>query len=227
MNRSDIHSYLAMNIVEGDEENLVDMTAYIVKCVGDREFGRAATSPARDDLFDEPEDSMPLDAKDRAGFHSSVAQLLYLCKRTRVESLCAVNHLSSRVAKSTKDDDTKLERVLNYLHHTKDKKLVMKKGGVVGMEAFIDASFGAHADGRSRTGVAIVMCGVCVGAWLSKQKLNTKSSTEAEIVGLSDGLSHVIWMREPTVGTRLHFAADQGAPGQPGCTEYHATGEKP
>lgn len=86
--------------------------------------------------------------------------------------------------------------MLNYLAHTKMRKMIIKKGGIVEMEAFIDASFGSHADGRSRTGVALMMGGAIVGAWSSKQKLNTKSSTESEIVGLSDGLSHVIWMRE-------------------------------
>jgi hypothetical protein len=196
VNRGEQHSYLAMNIVEGEKDISVDMSAYIDKCIEGRVFGRAATSPAKDDLFDEPEDSASLDDTDRARFHSSVAQLLYLCKRTRVESLCAVSHLSSRVAKCTEDDEVKLDRVLNYLAHTRDRKMVMKKGGIVDMEAYIDASFGSHVDGRSRTGIALMMCGVCVGAWSAKQKLNTKSSTEAEIVGLSDGLSHVIWMRE-------------------------------
>jgi hypothetical protein len=38
-----------------------------------------------------------------------------------------------------------------------------------------------------------MLTGAIVGAWSGKQKLVTKSSTEAEIVGLSDGLSHVLW----------------------------------
>ena len=41
-----------------------------------------------------------------------------------------------------------------------------------------------------------MMAGVAIGCWSSKQKLVTKSSTEAEIVGLSDGLTNAIWMRE-------------------------------
>lgn len=190
------HSYLAMNIVESEDNISADMTAYTDKCTEGRVFGRPATSPARDDLFDEPEEAEALSGEAKASFHSSVAQLLYLCKRTRVEALCAVSHLASRVSKPTKDDEVKLYRVLNYLAHTRERKVVMKKGGEVNMEAYIDASFGAHADGRSRTGVALMMNGACVGAWSSKQKLNTKSSTEAEIVGLSDGLPHVLWMRE-------------------------------
>jgi hypothetical protein len=72
----------------------------------------------------------------------------------------------------------------------------MKWGGGVTMEGYIDASFGGHADCKSRSGIMLMMSGSCVGAWSMKQKLNTKSSTEAEIVGLSDGLSHVIWARE-------------------------------
>ena len=196
VNRGKQHSYLAMNIVEEEEHISVDMTAYIEKCTEGKVFDRPATSPAREDLFDEPEESAPLGEEDRVSFHSNVAQLLYLCKRTRTESLCAVSHLSSRVSKSTEDDDKKLCRVLNYLYHTKDRKMRLKKGSSVDMEAFIDASFGSHADGRSRSGIALTMCGGIVGAWSAKQKLNTKSSTEAEIVGLSDGLSHVIWMRE-------------------------------
>lgn len=196
VNKGNVHSYLAMNIVLGEVEMTADMTAYIEKCGDGKIFRRPATSPARDDLFNEPEDAKPLSAEDKAKFHSSVAQLLYLCKRTRVECLCAVNHLASRVAAPTEDDQNKLDRVLNYLHHTKDRKIVLKRGGAVSMEAFVDASFGAHMDGRSRTGIAIMMSGICVGAWSSKQKLNTKSSTEAEVVGLSDGLSPVIWIRE-------------------------------
>jgi hypothetical protein len=61
------------------------------------------------------------------------------------------------------------------------------------MLTYIDASFGVHADGTSRTGVVLMLAGAIVGAWSGKQKLVTKSSTEAEIVGLSDGLSHVLW----------------------------------
>jgi hypothetical protein len=190
------HSYLAMNIVLDDYGIAVDMTAYINKCTKDKTFRRVATSPARDDLFEEPEDSEKLGVKDGAEFHSDVAKLLYVTKRTRVESLCAVSHLSSRVNCCTVDDQKKLDRVMNYLMHTKERKVRMKWGGSVTMEAYIDASFGGHADCRSRSGIMLMMSGCCVGAWSAKQKLNTKSSTEAEIVGLSDGLSHVIWARE-------------------------------
>lgn len=58
--------------------------------------------------------------------------------------------------------------------------------------AYIDASYGVHYDGTSRTGVVIMLAGTAVGSWSVKQRIVTKSSTEAEIVALFDGLSHVI-----------------------------------
>ena len=39
-----------------------------------------------------------------------------------------------------------------------------------------------HADGSSRTGMAVMMGGLAIANWSSKQKLVTKSSTEAEII---------------------------------------------
>ena len=43
--------------------------------------------------------------------------------------------------------------------------------------------------------MAVMLAGACVGAWTSKQKIVTKSSTEAEVVGLTDGLGHALWAR--------------------------------
>jgi hypothetical protein len=78
--------------------------------------------------------------------------------------------------------------VFSYIACTREDKLTFAAGAPVLIHAYIDASFGVHADGSSRTtGVVLMMAGAIVGAWSGKQKLVTKSSTESEIVGLSDG----------------------------------------
>jgi hypothetical protein len=196
VNRSDKHSYLAMNMLITDGGIELDMIAYIEKCIKDREFGRKVRSPATEDLFDVPEDSTPLSTEDAKIFHSDVAKLLYLAKRTRGQILTAVSHLSGRVMAPTDDDQRKLDRIFTYLWSTKDEKMMFKSGGIIDMEVYIDASYGVHADGSSRTGMAVMMAGLAIANWSSKQKLVTKSSTEAEIVGLSDGLTNALWMRE-------------------------------
>lgn len=62
--------------------------------------------------------------------------------------------------------------------------------------AYVDAGYGVHEEGLSRSGLVIMINGAPV-AWKSaKQSLVTKSSTEAELVALSDGSTDIIWLRE-------------------------------
>lgn len=60
------------------------------------------------------------------------------------------------------------------------------------LNIFVDASFGLYEDGKSVTGVAIMLGDVKSGM----QKIVTRSSTESELVGVSDALSQVLWTRE-------------------------------
>jgi hypothetical protein len=39
-----------------------------------------------------------------------------------------------------------------------------------------------------------MLAGAAVASWSGKQKFVSKSSTEAEVIGLSDGLSNILWM---------------------------------
>ena len=165
--RGDLHSFLSMTIECSKESIAVDMQGYVEKCLDDRLLVKA-NGPARDDLFDVRDDSPLLDTAAREAFHSDVARLLYLAKRVRKDILVAVSHLCSRVAHPTMDDQFKLERVLGYLGHTRHLKTIFKRGIDVILSANIDASFGIHDDGTSRTGVVLLLSGAAVGAWSSK-----------------------------------------------------------
>ena len=60
---------------------------------------------------------------------------------------------------------------------------------------YIDSSYGVHEDMRSHTGTVV---GIGKGPVFSKsggQKINTKSSSECELVGLSDAAGYIIWVR--------------------------------
>jgi hypothetical protein len=194
--RGNRHPYLGMNIIVSESGISVDMIAYIEKILETKTCGKRVTTPATENLFDIPQDSPALSSGAAKNFHSDVAKLLFLAKRTRLEILTAVSHLSSRVRSPAVDDEVKLNRVFDYLFTTKGALLRFHKTSKVEVTAYIDASFGVHADGTSRTGVIIMMSGGAVAGWSGKQKIVTKSSTEAEIVALTDGLTHVLWCRE-------------------------------
>ena len=49
---------------------------------------------------------------------------------------------------------------------------------------------------RSHTGVVLTLGGGAVYGSYTKQKLNTRSSTEAKLVGVNDALPQVLWTRQ-------------------------------
>ena len=61
---------------------------------------------------------------------------------------------------------------------------------------YVDCAFGVHDDYRSHTGGGLTM-GKGFAISISRaHKLNTRSSTEGEIVAVDDCLSLIIWARE-------------------------------
>lgn len=86
-----------------------------------------------------------------------------------------------------------MNRVLLYLNRTKAIKRVIGANGLDYLQTWIDASYAMYRDMRECTGGVINMGQEAVVHNCSKQKLNTKSSTESEIVGVSDFLPHTLW----------------------------------
>jgi hypothetical protein len=126
-------------------------------------------------------------------FHSVTAKLLYVSKRARVDIQLAIAFLCTRVTRSTEQDRLKLARVLEFLKGTLDDPHVIGADDITIMETWVDASHAVHEDKKSHTGGAVSFGRGAVMSKSSKQKLNTKSSTESELVGASDYLPYPTW----------------------------------
>ena len=63
------------------------------------------------------------------------------------------------------------------------------------LTAWVDASYATHPDKRSHTGGTMSFGRGAFSCKSKKQKLNTKSSTEAEVVGASDYLPNMLWAK--------------------------------
>ena len=90
--------------------------------------------------------------------------------------------------------EIKLKRLLGYLRATPNRGVVLRMEGIIIVRAFID---GVHASsGRSHTGCTIVLGEARVlSSRSSKQKILTKSITEAHLDGLSDSAAHAIHLK--------------------------------
>jgi hypothetical protein len=154
-----------------------------------------AKTPAQEHLF-VIRDSPLLNADDAAMFHTAVAKLLYLAKRTRPDILLPVSFLTTRVQSSTQDDQAKLFRVLKYLNGFPSLGITLEALAPSSSLAYIDASYGVHQDAKSHSGLIITLGSGPIMTKSTKQKIVTKSSTEAELVAQSDFASEALACQE-------------------------------
>ena len=60
---------------------------------------------------------------------------------------------------------------------------------------WVDASHAGHPDMRSHTGAMMTLGKGAAYATSARQKINGKSSTEAELIGVDDVMGVVLWTR--------------------------------
>ena len=195
INRGSIINYLGMVFDYGiDGEVSISMETYLEELLRYSGIEGTSSSPANNNLFKISESKL-LDNKDKESYHSLLAKVAYLSKRTRPDCLLTCNFLATRVNVATVEDNQKLERMIRYLRGTKDLKLTLRMNFPINIIASIDASYGIHSDMKSHSGVMITIGSGAIFAMSTKQKLNSKSSTEAELIAVSDGLNQVLWTR--------------------------------
>jgi hypothetical protein len=187
-----VHSYLGMQLEFANGQVWVDMSSYVDKVLAD--YSRVVEDrrvPGRKGVFLVAPNSIDVDVNDRQLFHTIVAKLLYLAKRARPDIMAVVSFLCTRVKAPTLEDVEKLEYLLGYLRRTRKFVMVLRSNQPLKIEAYVDASFATHMDGKSHSGVIILVGGVCVFFSSRKQKCVSKSPTEAELIALSDNVGLV------------------------------------
>ena len=199
-----IQDYLGVDHDYGEKGAVkMSMIKHIAKIFEDfpDEIGKTASSPASDHLFqvrdaDECEkEGKYLCAEKKRAFHHSVAQLLFVATRVRRDIQTAVAFLTTRVKKPDEDDWGKLKRVLRYLKGTLHMKLKLTVENLGIIRWWVDASYNVHDDCKGQTGAMMSLGQGAPISFSRKQKLNVRSSTEGELVGIDDALPFILWAR--------------------------------
>jgi hypothetical protein len=120
---------------------------------------------------------------------------MFLVKRGRSDVLPGVAFLSSRVREPNLGDWAKLVRLLGFLKKTREDVLTLEADDTQSLYWMIDASFGVHSEFKSHTGAIFTMGKGAVISDSTKQKVNSRSSTEAELKGIDDEIGKVEWVR--------------------------------
>ena len=147
-----------------------------------------AKSPCTSNFLQRPTSGTDSEPTDSTIFRSQLMAAAYLGIRTRPDLRFAVSHLASRSANPTKHDQKCLVHLYNYINTTRHYKLRIQPTNL-DIEAFIDASFAIHHDGKGHTGI-IVLMGNNGALYMqsSKQKLLGHHSTDCELIAFNDGL---------------------------------------
>ena len=191
------HNFLGMDIeFKKDGTVSINMKDYIIEA--SEVFGEDVTinvsSAATGKLFVIDENSPKLENDKSDKFHSIVAKLLWVMKRGRPDIETVISFLCTRVSDPTEEDWDKLRRVLCFLNQTIDDKRILGADSLGKLFVWIDGSHAVHPNMRGHTGGCISFGIGQVVAKASKQKSNTKSSTETEIVATSEFIPYPLHM---------------------------------
>jgi len=91
---------------------------------------------------------------------------------------------------------------MKFSQQTMERQLTLKVNGSHTLIWSIDVSFAVHEDFRSHTGGTLTMGRGAIASISAKQKVNTRSSAEAEVVGVDDAMGPILWT--------CHFLEEQG-----------------
>ena len=193
--RGNLHTYVGMDIkYMSDGAVTISVNDYLHEAIDDfpEDINVKATTPAAMHLFEISDKSEIFPPYKREVFHSIVDKLLFAGKRGSPDIMLTVAFLSTRVQKADCDDWEKLYRLLCYVKATLDLFLTLRANDMSIFSWWSDASYSPHGDCKSHTGG----CGTLgSGMFFSKsikQKLNTCSSTEAELVAAHDILPQIL-----------------------------------
>ena len=126
----------------------------------------------------------------------------YASKRARPDLQTAVAFLTTRVKGPNKDDYKKLIWMMQSIRATQDDYLTLSANSLHTVGWWVDASYAVHPDMSSHTGGTVSLRTSLLYGTLRKHQMNTKSSTQAEIVLADDVLPQMLWT--------LYFIEAQG-----------------
>ena len=127
LHRVAIHSYLGMIFDFSTQGEVhISMDGYVEDFLAEYSISDTAPTPAKTDLFEVDKQTQPLDDVGRYNFHSRVAKILFVDKRTWPDLFTAVSFLSKRVQCPTTQDVDKLQKLLKYINGTRKLWLTLR-----------------------------------------------------------------------------------------------------
>ena len=151
--------------------------------------------PWTNKLFTVDTKSKRLDDEKAKVFHMFLMKGMFLYKRARQDIQPGIAFLATRTTEPTENDWAKLLRIMLFLKATQNEVSRMQADDTQTIKWYVDASFAVHKNFKSHTGATMTLGEGALCSVSAKQKVMSRSSTEAELVGLDDVISKVLWSK--------------------------------
>ncbi|KAK3240939.1 hypothetical protein CYMTET_49259 [Cymbomonas tetramitiformis] len=145
----------------------------------------------------------PADGKGAMPYRALLGQLQWVARCSRPDIMAAVSVLSRFCTTYGPEHFMALKQVVRYLKGTKDYELVLRTASVPGgggtgpsrplpLSIYTDSDYaGCKVTRRSTSGIAVFLCGSLIIFSSMIQKSVSLSTTEAEIIAMSEGAREV------------------------------------
>ena len=87
-----------------------------------------------------------------------------------------------------------INEIDEFHKNTKNDLLPLYTDDTQSIKWYVDASFATHSDLKSHTGACMTLGRGMLINYSTKQKVNSRSSTEAELNGVDDKISKILWV---------------------------------
>ena len=134
-------------------------------------------------------------AQQASEYHNFVAKGLFYFKQACPDIVTTIAALCARVKNTNQNDWHKLNQLLQYINGTINDKLILSSDDLHVIKWYMDADFSVHPDFKSHTGGGMTYITGMLVTVSRKQKLNTRSSTESELVGADDISTMTFWTK--------------------------------
>lgn len=192
---SDI-SYLGINISKEGASFYLSQPGYIKDILERYQPSREFATPHDEALFNRPKTDEDSPQANITEFLSILMKLMFLATRTRPDILTAVCGLSTKAKSPQLCDMQRIDRIIGYLKKHPDIKLKCNVRDI-NIHAYMDAAWNVHRDAKGHSGIIITLghYGFPIVCKSQKQKVVTRSSTEAELVCLFSGIDILLYIR--------------------------------
>ena len=195
-NLGDLKHFLGMEVERAVDGFKLNQQKYINKLASrfGLEDAKASKIPLDPAYLQQKEENDQL--PNNTNYLSLIGGLLYIAVHTRPDIAVSTSILAQKSSRPTQLDWQEAKRVLRYLMGTSDHKLHLGSTGA-GLEMYVDADWaGDHRDRKSNSGYLVRFGGGLVSWGSRKQSCVALSSTEAELVALTEGCQELVWIRK-------------------------------